>query len=530
MRPLVGALASAILRRREEPPLRIPAAFIYSLFVLGRVGRESDHDSPPSPRSTKDGASRFGVQQKSKEDLAKASDLRGGGRDIAIVTTASLPWMTGTAINPVLRAVFLAKDGHRVTIVVPWIPSIEDQRQIFAANRTFGSTKEQASFIQSWLIQQGFGDVDISIRFYDAVYSSAFGSILPVGAVTDVFAHDDIPKDVCVLEEPEHLTWHHAGEPWTDMFNVVVGVIHTNYIEYTRKYGFFGPQRAFFLLMLNIWVCRSYCHRVIKLSDAVQHFPHSVTCNVHGVRDRFINIGRNLKVRFPRGAYFMAKVLWSKGYRELIGLLRDHYARCGEPLSIDFFGDGPDADEVRECVDKEEALSNVNFEAKVVDHAGEHLQQYRLYINASVSEVVCTATAEALAMGKTVVCIKHPSNEFFETFPNCYTYSTAEEFSHLFLELVSKEPTPLPDSDLNRLTWKAATQRFYNAAHMPMSERRTSMVVDGALANAHTTLSKVFPQPGENIRRNQARTRDSPEPQDQGVIPGSELSTHIPKS
>lgn len=413
-----------------------------------------------------------------------------GKRHVAIVTTASLPWMTGTAVNPLFRAAYLAKSAKQnVTLLVPWLCRA-DQELVYPINLTFGSPEEQEVYIRKWLEERVGFKADFKISFYPGKYSKERRSIMPAGDTSQFISSKD--ADIAILEEPEHLNWYYHGKRWTDKFNHVVGIVHTNYLEYIKREKN-GALQAFLVKHVNNLITRAYCHKVLRLSGATQDLPRSVVCNVHGVNPKFLKVGEKVaaerecgQLAFSEGAYFLGKMVWAKGYRELIDLLAKHKNDL-DGFKLDVYGNGEDAHEVQNTAKRLDL--NLKF-MKGRDHADDSLHGYKVFINPSVSDVLCTATAEALAMGKFVVCADHPSNEFFRSFPNCLTYKTPEDFVAKVREAMANEPQPLTPEQRYNLSWEAATQRF-----MEYSELDKVLTNDGTQLNKTNGIKKSVSMP-----------------------------------
>lgn len=403
------------------------------------------------------------------EHVSAASDLRDLDRSIVIVTTAAIPWMTGTAVNPALRAAYLSARGYRnVTLLLPWLEDSEEQAKLFGPKQKFENQDEQAEFVREWCRKNAAkahvgSDSDLfTIGWYPARYAGGIGSIL---GTDDITSHiDEAENDIVILEEPEHINWYRNGPRWTSRFRHVIGIAHTNYEAYAATEPSRDGRGSFDAAVERLFtetVTRAHCDVVIQLSATLRPLPHSRVCNVHGVRDVFLEAGHKAAKRQRKKTgkcYFLGKALWAKGYDQLLLLT----AGDGDSSEIDCFGDGPNIEEIKS---KAEALgSKLNFKGSA-DHADQSVfGTYDIFVNPSISEVLCTATAEALAMGKSVVISRHPSNEFFYDFENCHVFAPGdrEEFARALKN--AKEQNFDTSNSRNALDWNAATDRLVYAA------------------------------------------------------------------
>lgn len=409
------------------------------------------------------------------------TDLSLPDRRIWVVTTAALPWMTGTSVNPLLRAAYLAKGRgpKSVSMMVPWVQA-EDQDKLFPDGLRFSSPSEQSTYLREWLVKAGMeAEAEaLDIVWYPARYLEKMGSIFPMGDITQLIPDDE--ADMCIMEEPEHINWYRAtGSNWSKKFRHVVGIIHTNYIHYAAqdKANWGAQMKGPWVRGFNKLMARAYCDKVIKLSATLQKFAEEkeVVCNVHGVRERFLQVGDQAAEEalkeggkpFSAGAYFLGKMLWEKGYERLWDLMAESSERLGACFPIDVYGSGPDRNEIVARAE-ERGLPCTFFSA--TDHAT--LSQYRLFVNPSVSEVLCTTVAEALAMGKWVVCARHPSNEFFYQFPNCLPFTGEREFAANIWKALTTDPEPLSAEMRFLLSWEAANLRLIESAKVTVGESK----------------------------------------------------------
>lgn len=252
-----------------------------------------------------------------------------------IVTTAALPWMTGTAVNPLLRAAYLSQRNRRllqegqeleeisgagrekgeeqpqdddtsyttasttsipstVTLVLPWLDDPLDREKLYgpAWAAQDKSCDDQESFIRQWLATSAHLPLEaahpseggIAIQWYPAKYHAALSSIFALGDLCEMIpsasfnsGQDSVGSQksdmICILEEPEHVNFYRAPgrESWRDRFGHVIGIVHTNYKAYARNH-YSGILTGPLVGALSSLMVRAYCDKVVKLSPVLQTY------------------------------------------------------------------------------------------------------------------------------------------------------------------------------------------------------------------------------------------------------------------
>lgn len=209
------------------------------------------------------------------EAVLPHTDLADKSKRIWIVTTASLPWMTGTAVNPLLRAAHMTvgrkESGGSVTLMIPWLERRKDQEQVYGAEKVFESPEDQEAYIRVWLrdsAKMSQASEDLKIEWYTAWQNKMENSVYSMGDLVAEIPADQV--DICILEEPEHLNWYRApGESWTDKFKHVVGIIHTNYFVYAQE-----QPAAFIRVRTDDNFHFRFFHYVLGFLTAVSTPPH----------------------------------------------------------------------------------------------------------------------------------------------------------------------------------------------------------------------------------------------------------------
>ena len=297
------------------------------------------------------------------------TDLTLPNRSIYIITTAAMPWMTGTAVNPLLRALYLCAMVHpssRVTLVIPWLFRSQDRLKLYSPLE-FLSKEEQEDWIRHEFCVKHCQDImestdKLHIQFYNAIYKEAFGSIFSIENIPSSL--ELLTKNTCnvaILEEPEHLNWIRVSYPtWKHFFRYVIGIVHTNYPAYAANaapYVQWISEHTMTALCAH--VVRANCHLVLSLSGVIPQYmktqDQQLTCNVHGVRQEFFqnthdnntnNNNNNNNNETP--IYYIGKLLWAKGFDLLLAIQDEYYRHTGgHYFSIDIYGGGSDSREIQ---------------------------------------------------------------------------------------------------------------------------------------------------------------------------------------
>ncbi|MBS0638987.1 MAG: hypothetical protein JSS43_03895 [Proteobacteria bacterium] len=369
---------------------------------------------------------------------------------------SAIPNLTGTSVNPLLRAVYLIAAGWSVTLYVPWFEP-DDQLREYGCRLI--NEEAQRHEIQAWL-PESLRCYQPKIVFYPARYGRRTMVPHPVTSLSHILhSHDAV-----VFEELERHFLLDGHRIDTSAFRLkkriplIVSIMHTNQALFgsVRSGRWWRPlaHGATSLLVRAICHCS---YNVQSPAPMLRDHGESVV-SLNGISDKYLTYRPRASTS---GAYFIGKLIPEKGLHNTFRLLR-----AAGATHLDVFGSG-DLAYVR-SLEAQYGVAAVLRGGTAAPWLA--LAPYRVFVNCSLSEVLCTTTAEALAMRKWVIVPRHPSNQIFAQFDNCLVYGSDAEFLSCWHRAMANEPSDDPKVAA-QLSWAAATRRIIHVMTEQQGQR-----------------------------------------------------------
>lgn len=368
--------------------------------------------------------------------------------DFAVLTSAALPWMTGPSFISLWHACGLATLGYRVVYVLPWLDEVSQQR-LWGETR-FVDFDEQVDWLRTEL--EAFGPYKFpECRPYRARFVAGMGSIVPM---EDVYRAAP-PARCLIASEPEHLCWYPVTTGRRGIrADKTIGLSMTDYETYIRMSGLpFPNSLARLVSYLHGRALRLRIDLPLSLSPALT-LP-GITMPVErvtGVMPGYAQVP--LVTQETEGIYFLGAFLWEKGLDDLARIA----ARAKRP--IDVIGGGRDEAEFRAFAREEGAdLRFFGPNRRFWSDIG----RYRVMVNPSRSEILCTATADALVAGRHVILPDCPGNLPYKAYPNAHFYTELEGALEALEYALTTVPEP-PIAAREDFDWMSACRRLVHLA------------------------------------------------------------------
>lgn len=364
--------------------------------------------------------------------------------DAVVLTSAALPWMTGPSFISLWHACGLSALGYRVLYMLPWLDAASQER-LFGAAR-FADFGDQVGWLRAEVAELGCPDLP-ECRPYRATYMARLKSIVPL---EDVFRAAP-PTRSLIASEPEHLSWY----PFTRgrkhiRADRTLGLSMTDYETYIRSSDLPAANHVAQLV--------SYLHgRALRqrIDLPLSLSPALTLPGVDMPVERITGVSRGYAHVPPvtpevRGVYFLGSFLWEKGLADLVRIAK----RADQPMDV--IGGGRDEAAFRDLVRQAQPpLTIKGPNARFWEVIG----QYRVMLNPSKSEVLCTATADALVSGRHVVLPECPGNLPFHAYPNAHFYDDLDGAVAALRHAVASDPEP-PVAARRDFDWMEACRKL----------------------------------------------------------------------